>query len=189
MATVKDSIIFWNCGGGIKSKIDFIRNFIHSHKPSLFFVSESEISQHDLGIVQIQGYDLLTANTLNSNSKARLACYIKSEVRYKLLIIDDKLDILGLDIGGLRVIGVYKPFKLPEHSNRISFFDSIIRTLQKLCQTDKQLLVGGDFNVDLLKKSSNLNDLQNWAINNGLTQLVKSHLEETSIKSSPNISH
>jgi hypothetical protein len=70
------------------------------------------------------------------------------------------------------VVGVYRGFKLPPGKNRISFFNSIITSLTKLCQTNKLLTVGGDFNVDLLKRSSNLHDLDNWAIRYGLDQII-----------------
>ncbi len=44
----------------MRSKIDFIRMFISSNKPGIFFISESEISQKDLDILKVDGYDLVT---------------------------------------------------------------------------------------------------------------------------------
>jgi hypothetical protein len=64
---------------------------------------------------------------------------------------------------------------LPSGTKPISFFHSIVKNLERLSNTDKKLIVGSDFNVNLFKRSSNLNDLQKWSIKAGLHQLVKSN--------------
>jgi exonuclease III len=170
MTFVKNKIAYWNCGGGIKSKHSYLENLLKSEGISLIFISESEVLEGDLGILKIDGYDLINSNTLDI--KSRLSCYIHNTIRYKRVKIDDKIDMIALDIEDFRVIGLYRPFKLPPNSNRIPFFQSIIQNLYKLASTDRQLVIGGDFNVDLDKKSSNLSDLQNWSIKSGLQQLV-----------------
>ncbi len=167
----KNCVGFWNCAGGIKSKFDYIKSFLLQNKLSIFFISESELDLNTLDIVKIKDYDLLISNTLPAG-KSRLSCYIHSSIRYKQLYIRDKLDIIALDIGAFRVIGLYKGFKLPKNGSRVSFFDSIIKTLTHLAKTDRKLLIGGDFNVDLLKHSSERIELENWSINFGVTQLV-----------------
>lgn len=172
---MNNQVVFWNCCGGIKSKIDYIRHFLTSSKPSILFISESEVSIADKDVIKITDYDLVLSNTLGPNSKSRLACYILSSLNYNQVDIGDKLDIIALDVQGSRIVGVYRPFKLAKDCKRSSFFHSIIKTLENLSKTDKMLVIGGDFNVDLFKKSSNLNDLQNWAINNGLIQLVQNY--------------
>jgi len=170
---MEKQIVFWNCCGGIKSKIDYIKNFLASNKPSILFISESEVAINDKDFIKVKDYDLLLSNTIGKNSKARLACYILNSLNCNQVQIEDRLDIIALDVQGTRIIGVYRPFKLTGDHNRLSFFHSIIKNLNMLSKTDKMLVVGGDFNVDLFKRSSNLNDLLNWAINNGFIQLVR----------------
>jgi hypothetical protein len=137
----------------------------------LFFVSESEVTSNDLGILTIAGYDLVTSSNIVTG-KARIICYIRSGIKYKLLKVETGTDIIALDISDSRVIGLYRGFKLQDRQTRTSFFANIIKTLPELSRTDQKLLIGGDFNVDLFKRSANLNDLQNWAINHGLQQLT-----------------
>ena len=79
---------------------------------------------------------------------------------------------MGIDINGCRIIGLYKPFKLPENESRKSFFRTILKNLKILSEIDKDILIGADFNIDLGKPSSELNDIMNWSLSAGLSQLV-----------------
>lgn len=168
----KGTVCFWNCGGGLKSKYYFVKDFLYDLKPSILFVSESEVTDKDLGILTISGYDLITTPSVSKGGKSRIACYIKNGIKYKQLKVDADLDIIALDVGDSRIVGLYRGFKLIEGETRSSFFNTIIKNLYELSRTDLHLLIGGDFNVDLFKKTANLNDLQNWAIDCGLIQLT-----------------
>jgi hypothetical protein len=174
MVFLKDNIAFWNGGGGVRSKYDYLKHLLIDRKLSVIFISESEISENDLDILKISDYDLLTASTLGdgSNAKSRVCCYVHSSIRYKQLKIGAILDVIAIEIENYRIIGLYRPFKLPPNTNRVSFFHSIIDCLTGLSKTDKELIIGGDFNIDLGKKSANLDYLQKWAIDYGLQQLV-----------------
>jgi hypothetical protein len=165
----KGRIGFWNCGGGLRSKYYFVKDFLLEQKLSLFFISESEVQESDVGILRIPEYELLFAK---NGEKSRMVCYVRTGIKYKQLKVNKDLDLIALDIENSRIVGLYRGFKLTEGQTRTSFFHSIINSLYELSRTDKDLLIGGDFNVDLFKKSSSLNDLQNWAINFGLQQLT-----------------
>jgi len=49
---------------GIKSKFDYINNLVKNWNPLIFFISESEIRERNISILQIKGYDLILAPTL-----------------------------------------------------------------------------------------------------------------------------
>jgi len=167
-----NSVIYWNCAGGIKSKLDYIKQSFLPSNPDIIFISEAELSFNDLNIVRLKGYELEVAKSIN-HGKARMACYIKSSINYKIIkIADETLDIIAIETKQDRLVGVYKGFKLPTGKDRVSFFDSIVATLVSVSKTNKLLTVGGDFNVDLLTPSANLAELERWSINRGLTQLV-----------------
>lgn len=175
----KNSVVFWNCAGGIKSKYDYIVDMIRFHKPSVLFISESELTLNDIDIVKIPDYDLLVAGTIRI--KTRLACYIHNSIKYKQLLIRDDLDVIALDINQIRVVGVYKGFKLPPGQTKISNFKAFLDTLSKLTKTDRSVIIGGDFNVDINKRTSNLNDLANWAISAGLVQHVEKNTRRRTV--------
>ena len=172
MGTIKKCVAYWNCAGGIKSKFDYIKDFLKTNKISIFFISEAEINKTlDTDILKIPNYDLLMSET----NKSRLACYINSSIKYSRLKTDKDIDLIALDAGDARFIGLYKGFKLPPGKTRVSFFHTIIKTLSRLTKTEKTLVIGGDFNVDLNKESSNKFILENWAIKSGLQQIVETY--------------
>lgn len=168
----KGQIGFWNCCGGLRSKFYFIKDFLYDVKPSLFFVSESELREHEIGVFSVSGYDLLTANTIANGGKSRVVCYVQSGIKYKQLKVKTNHDIIALDIEDSRIIGLYRGFKLNDGETRSSFFHTIIKNLHELSRTDRHLMIGGDFNVNLFKKTADLNDLHNWAIEFGLLQIT-----------------
>jgi len=171
-------ITYWNCAGGIKSKLDYIKQQIANENPCVFFISESELKTDDLNLAKIRNYDLITALTINKGP-SRVACYIKSNISYKVVPIKDHdLDIIAIETRFERVIGLYRGFKLPTGKSRTSFFDTILESLKNLVKTTKLVTIGGDFNVDLFTKSANLNDLDNWSIRAGLDQLVDSETRQ-----------
>jgi hypothetical protein len=100
-------------------------------------------------------------------------CYVSSTLSYQIAKINnDTLDIIAIDSGNYRLIGLYKPFKLPVGITNKIYFNSIIDCLSSLTSTNRQLVIGGDFNVNLAKTSWELDQLDNWSINAGLSQMV-----------------
>jgi exonuclease III len=167
-----ENFLFWNCAGGIKSKIDYLRDYIIGKNLSLISISESDVFEYDLNLVQIKGYECILANT-KKNGKGRVVCYVQSNIPFSVVPInDDLLDIVAIDFKGLRVIGIYKPFKIPTNLNSTTFLSRLLETLTILTQTQKQLIIGGDFNVNLDHHSLELDLLEEWAITCGLHQLI-----------------
>jgi hypothetical protein len=168
-----DRILYWNCAGGIKSKIDYLREFIKGKNFNLIFISESDLTERDINLVQIQSYEIILADTSKSGGKARMMCYVWNGLKHKKVkITDGTLDILAIDVGNSRFGGVYVPFKRPDGITRSQFFQKVMTELNKLTQTEKDIMIGGDFNVDLNKPSKALDELENWSLNSGLNNLI-----------------
>ncbi len=68
----RGDILFWNCCGGLPSKINEIKLIIDKYGPEAFFIAESELTQINTPWCQIKGYNLLTSETTLS----RIACYL-----------------------------------------------------------------------------------------------------------------
>jgi len=167
-------VIFWNCALGIKSKLDFVKDLAETMRPDLMFIAESEVNEWDLSLINIKGFDVVAANSIKGEfGTARMLCYVRTGFKMKILKVDPRLDMVALDIGNCRFVGVYKGFKRPDQLTRQEFFDLHIRELKKLSRVNKQLMIGGDFNVDLFRDSRELDDLDEWSIEAGLLQLVE----------------
>ncbi len=123
--------------------------------------------------MQIRGYDCILANTKKSG-KGRVICYVQSNIPFNLVTIeDDGIDVVAIDCKGLRIIGIYKPFKIPSNYTSSPFLFRLLDTLTKLTKTQKQVIIGGDFNVNLDFHSSELDMMEDWAITCGLQQLIE----------------
>jgi len=168
------SFFFWNCANGIKSKFDYVKYLANHYQPSVFFILEAEVKTTDLTVLQIQGYDLIVSETIQGVfKKARTVCYVKTDLPYKILKLDcNTHDIIGLDIGNHRFIGLYRGFKLPNNDSPNSYLQKMIGIITKLCHTNKKIFVGGDFNIDLFRRTSQLDLIEDWALNVGLDQFV-----------------
>lgn len=81
-----NNIIFWNCCGGIGSKIDYIKDFMTQNGPSLFFISESEIKEPESNLFKIEGYELIHSNNIGFETKARLSIHLSNTNRSLLRI-------------------------------------------------------------------------------------------------------
>ncbi len=111
------SYLFWNCAGGIKSKIDYLRDYIIGKNLSLIFISEADIYEFDLNLVQIRGYECILANT-KRNGKGRVVCYVQSNIPCSIVPVDDDL----LDVIAITIV---KALELLESTNPSKFLHII----------------------------------------------------------------
>ncbi len=171
-------IAWWNCAGGISAKINFIKNFIIAHEPSAFFIFESNIKTDKVNThLNIKNYTL----HLSGSAFARTACYIKIDSGFK--IREDKshkCEIIVIENGVYRMLGVYRPFKVEEGNSLGAQFDDILHFLFQQAGLKEKLVVAGDFNVDYsrigdrtYRHSKMLEKLEIWSSAMGLSQRVK----------------
>ncbi len=184
-------IVFWNCSHGLSSKIDFVRDFIRQHRPIIMMISECELSACDeinYGYFHVKGYTMITSNTRvkkkNAKLRSRLCAYITEDISYSRKdALEGQEEIIVIDTGCWRVVGVYRPFKLVSGETITSNFDRLIDTLKNatICQ-GKEVYCGGDFNVDWLKDSTQKDALQQWAYESDLHQTIDSITRYRSVK-------
>jgi len=176
------AFLFWNCAHGVKSKFDYIKYLISSWNVSILFIFEAEVKPDDISVLQIEGYDLIVSNTISGDfKKARTVCFIKNDLPYKVLKVEGDAH---------RFIGLYRGFKLHMNESQNSYFFKMLGIITKLSQTNKQIFIGGDFNVDLFRKSNLLDHLENWAFNMGLNQLINNYTRDRVVnKDDGSISH
>jgi len=155
---------------GIKSKIDYLRLEVKAKDPDIIFIAEAEICIDDINLVKIDRYEI---EIIERTSKSRVLCYVRSGLNHKRLQTTDiNLDVIAIEVKNVRYIGIYKGFKLQGFDSQTAHLHKLIKELEQLSNTTKKLIIGGDFNIDLLKPSSGLNELEKWSFTRGLTQLV-----------------
>jgi len=163
-----NKILYWNCCGGLSSKIDSIKHIINSYKPVLFFISECEIKKNTpLGWVSIDNYDFIPSSNYNIN-KSRLGVYIKQGVVSKIIHPKKSgLEIIAIEIDKVMIIGTYRPFL---SGAGLSFREELYSILDEIRpHLSKDVIICGDLNINWKKKK------------NAEKTIVKDYMDEYSL--------
>lgn len=177
MSVEMPRVLFWNCSHGMVAKVDYIHHYLTALKPEIFFISEAEINKdRNYSCLSFQGYDLQVSKTV-SCGKARLAAFIKVDSNFnRVSELENGLsEVMVFENKNLRVCGLYRPFKnLNGHTSGVAF-DLLLKNLEILVKDNKDLIIGGDMNVNWLTKHPLLPKLSCWMENCGLLQMVTSN--------------
>ncbi len=168
------SFLFWNCCGGLASKMGSVWAIIEKYNPECFFISESEVTTENSAWLQCQNYTLHCSNTIKTK-KSRLVCFLRDNSEFKIILPETLTDIIAIENQNSRIIGVYRPFKLLAHQTRESALDDFFNTITDLSITNKALYVAGDFNARLDKSCPETTRLIRWQDDQSLTQFIKTN--------------
>ena len=121
----------WNVCNGLARKKDYVKRILDENDLDVLFIQEAEITKETpTSILMVGGYEIEISR---SNSKARLACYIKTGVNYKRITEKENTNVLKLEIERnnkvTQIIGVYRPFKLNEGHNNLSQFKEQVKEM------------------------------------------------------------
>jgi len=75
------NIISWNCAGGLKAKIDEVKNIISATNVDFFFTCEAEVKAQQEKFFEIRNYELFVANSIQLG-KGRLTCHVSASVSH-----------------------------------------------------------------------------------------------------------
>ena len=133
---------------GLSNKINLARNWTTTYGHDIIFLQESEITLNtDIDWLQIAHYDFY--HTPIGSSKSRIAAYIKSSINY-IVDIAESVEAITFIQGKKAITGVYRPFKVTNHTNYINDLVSYIRKF-----SDYDLTIIGDMNLDYNQISNN----------------------------------
>lgn len=171
----QNKYIFWNCASGLFNKKPSVEKYIVHFNPSLFFISECDISpSHMLKLLSIPGYHIDVSKTIDTQKKGRLLAYVKTSAgfirRHDLELTHN--DVLVYSSKHITVAGVYQGFKTYDNESVISNLDRLLFNLKLICERSQQLIIGGDFNVDPQRSDQKSRLLEIWQTECGLDQLV-----------------
>jgi len=111
MTSIK--IATWNICLGMFNKIQLIKEQLYRESLDVLFLNETEINEkHDQKLMKIEGYDLIIPNIIS-----RIACYVKNSIKYEQNQSSKNLDTISLNVGNLKILGLYRGFKLINHQN------------------------------------------------------------------------
>jgi hypothetical protein len=133
---------------------------------SIICIQEAGIKDNtDTSHLELDNYTLIT-QSLNKNccTKGGLAIYILNTFEIKNIKNYNtfstweglSIDITGLNNRTIRLLNIYRPGR---NNNNHAYIDRILedfkRTIKETAKSTKNLIVTGDFNIDLLKINTN----------------------------------
>jgi len=166
-------ILSWNCGNGIVHKMDEIRLMLEKHNPSVFFISEAELTTEQENLIALKHYKLEISDSIKLG-KSRLVAYHKHNDMHRMSQLEGNCEnIIVLENRTTRIIGLYRGFK----NYRQPGFDALgylFDLLEEASKTTKDLTIIGDFNIDPMRDqlTPQGRKLESLQINNVLYQLV-----------------
>lgn len=167
-------VIWWNCGGSLKGKIDSIKYHIARYKPSAIFVMEADFRSMDVRLLMIDGYDLLLPS-LSGETEHRIAAYVQSMAAFKQLYLKSTT-MIGIELGDVKFFGYYRTHKKITQSLQTDLETALDEITE---HSEKVVVAGGDFNID----NNRIHDqeyhnrglaltLLGWMADNNMTQMI-----------------
>jgi len=161
--------------GGLNAKFHFVKKLISELNPTAFFISEANINKNKINEhLNIDNYELIISDTKYPISRS--ACYLRKSSGFDVITKGNGSEIICLESKTLVIAGIYRPFKLHDGQTHLSNFNALLDEIKKVCKTKKEIVVAGDFNIDV-KVSMNRNPqlkelIDEWALDSGLVQKV-----------------
>lgn len=161
---------------GLRNNLTELKFVIRARKPDVVFLNEIHLTENcDTSDLKIRNYNFEYCLS-HSKHTGGVCAYINNQIKYENVSLrqENIAWYLSLEIiinkKSTVLAGVYLSSN-NEHKQMImdsfeNWFDSI--------STDKNIVVCGDFNIDLLSHTTHSQRLTNFCTDNGLFQLVNS---------------
>jgi hypothetical protein len=150
---------------GITNKIDQIEDFLNSEKPDLFLVNEHGLDHESILALSINNYDTVVAYGRKNKGMGGTAIFKRS--RPNCLILEN---VKPTDIGqkiseetifecvetnftvGKSHFTLVSMYRSPYSNNLDEYFRKLYEYLDKLDNKNRHIIIGSDFNIDILKE-------------------------------------
>ena len=129
----KITLCTWNVCLGLGGKLLEVKNLLYRNKIDVLVLQEVEI-QGEIKVFDIPGYDL---EVEEYSTKARVCMYIKKDIPFtrKVELESRDRNVIAIEVllnPKVKVIGIYRPFKLKELENLRESFTKQIDIIRKL---------------------------------------------------------
>ena len=171
-------IAFLNCQRGLPFKIDTIEAYLHHENVSVLGLEEIDLKPFEVPPT-IKGYSCITSAIKDPNRSIRTCTYIKDNISFKQLFYDGDLPCTIFSTDRTTFITVYSEYtadaytttkyKLTDKNRTMRIIDMLNWTIPR---ARKNLIVGGDFNINILENTTSKRRLENWCSEHGLTQVI-----------------
>jgi exonuclease III len=159
----KDKLLILNFNAqGLKTpvKYNLFCDFLKSVALDIAFISEHWLGFNEVRKFHVPGYKLIAAFGRKSKERGGTLILAKNTLncqfhKLKLTSKEGVLELCGVKTTvngrGLKLISLYRPSN-PESNANLPLFFSMLEDLQKTSRRRDDIIIAGDFNIDLLNK-------------------------------------
>lgn len=158
----------------ITNKIDTLSIVMNEMDIDVAILTETWLTEQTIENIHLLNYNIASTHSRQKYGHGGVAVLIKNDTIYKELAwLDEHVEELNFEVTGIEIVnkntlilGIYKSQK----ANIDIFFDKMATILNVLNQkySKKTIIIGGDFNIDLLKNTTSRNALLNTMSSGGL---------------------
>lgn len=156
---------------GLRNNFEELKYVTRKRKPDLFFLDETHaIGELDINDLKIKKYDVLHSYS-HSKHTGGVCVYIKKGIKYKnVFVVQQEFAwYLSIEININTVPTVFACVYLSaRNEHKSAVLDSFTQWYESAC-LNKQIVVCGDFNIDMLSNTTYSRCLRNTCDDNGLT--------------------
>jgi exonuclease III len=157
---------------GINSttKLTLFEQYINSMKisPSIIALCESWLDSVDLKRLNFKNYEFKAGFGRTKKSRGGVVLLVKRESGLKCKVvkthsIEAVFETCSINVHVenrvLQIILLYRPSNAQNNSHLLDFFNSLEDLLASIIEQDKEIILLGDFNIDVLKSNHDSNQL------------------------------
>lgn len=187
-------IIYFNVQSLIANK-DQVESLVLKIKPLIIGLSETHLTNEiENWEVELQGYRICRVDSLSRHTGG-VILYIADYMEYKIIetfIVNQYYwSISACIVGGLlanTIINVTYSSPKTKKCDTVKYLDDRLTLIESYIQLKTKVIIMGDFNVDLAKKTAYTNKMLKTIEGHGMTQIVKDFTRICAKKNKDNIS-
>ena len=157
------------------TKLEILINLLNI-KPTIIFVSETWINLNKPLLYSLKGYAFY--NDPGDNKSGGAGLFIQNHINYKI-INNYKFNIPNCEeiwaeitIPGEKSITIASLYRHP--GNQINDFqNNLLKNIETLNRLNRNYIIGGDININLLSTKNFVTDYKNEILSQGILQLTK----------------
>lgn len=159
---------------GLRNNFDELKYVIKKRLPDICFLNETHVvDECDVSDLKINNYVCIHCKSYSKHTGG-VTVYVNSRIKYKnVSVIEQKIAwYLSLEIEINKVSTTLAGVYLSASENKNEVLLSFNEWFEAISY-GKQLIVCGDFNIDLLSNTNHVQRLKNICCDNGMKQLVE----------------
>jgi hypothetical protein len=168
------------------NKFAELENYIIKTNPIVACFVETHITKDIQNWeININGYEIIRVDT-TSRHTGGVVVYVKENVKFEIIEIEEidnkwfaiSLKILNNVIQNCIICAIYASPKL----KKLEIVTKLEKKIEYLLEFNCNIVITGDFNVDLSKKTSSAKKIENVLVEQGMIQLVEDYTRIAQVK-------